>query len=73
MFGGELEGGPWGEEFNIFNGSAERSTFSERCRSFRGNVAYVEFWGPMLSQNVLLSAEMLNMLNMLNVVGRTRR
>ena len=32
---------------------------------FRGNVEYVELWGPMVNQNVLLSAEMLNVLNVL--------
>ena len=42
-------------------------------KPFRGNAEYVEFWGPMLNQNVLLSAEMLNMLNMLNFLGRPRR
>ena len=53
----------WSRVFNIFNISAERSTFWENCRSFRANVKYAEFWGPMLNQNVLLSAETLNMLN----------
>ena len=53
-------------------GDSAYSTFQQqekhsfgKCRSFRGNVEYVEFWGPMLNQNVLLSAEMLNMLNVL--------
>ena len=31
--------------FNIFNISPERSTFSQKCASFRGNVEYVEFSG----------------------------
>ena len=60
-------------DFNIFNISPERNTFSQKSASFRGNVEYVESWGGMLNQNVLTTAEMLNMLNMLNVFGRARR
>ena len=56
MFWGELEGDLLAREFHIFNISAERSTFQQKDRSFRGNVEYVEFWGSMLNQNVLLSA-----------------
>ena len=33
------------KKFNIFNISPERSTFSQKNASFRGNVEYVEFWG----------------------------
>ena len=61
---------PLAREFNIFNISAERSIFLRKCASFRGNVEYVEFWGPMLNRNVLLSAEMLNMLNVLGEIRR---
>ena len=43
----------------------------KKCASCRGNIEYVESWGGMLNQNVLLSGEMLNMLNMLNALGRT--
>ena len=43
-------------EFNIFNISPERSTFSQKNASFRGNVEYVEFSGQgspsNFSQNI---------------------
>ena len=42
-----------------FNITAERSIFFKKCASFCGNVGYVEYvWQP-LSQNVLISGEML--------------
>ena len=57
--------------FNIFNISADkRRLLLGKMSFFRGNVEYVEFWGPMLNQNVLLSAEMLNMLNVLGEIRR---
>ena len=48
---GELEGDPWGEEFQIVSISAERSTFSEKCGSFSCNVEYVAFFGGLLNKN----------------------
>ena len=37
---------------------------------FPRKLASYEFWGPMLNQSVLLSAEMFNMLNVLGGVRR---
>ena len=37
---------------------------------FEGIVEYIEFWGGLLNQNVLLSWEMLNILILWNVLGR---
>ena len=70
---GELEGDPWPENSTYSTFQQKEAHFLRKCASSRGNVEYVEFWGPMLNQNVLLSAEMLNMLNMLNVLGEIRR
>ena len=49
--------------------SAERNIFFKKCVSFRGNVEYVKYVQKPLSKNVFLSAEMLNILNMLNILG----